>query len=234
MARFINTPGVGVWELGRRFNSHLSWWVGDFWYLDLEELEVPLISACPCSTTKVSLNMEVFSIQSGESFDLYNLLVKVVFSFKKLIHAPKIFSDCHFRHPSVSEGRWQGGWTRHSLGNNLHTVIVYPTALADDHFRCVVLLLYVRLYSWGEVPAGCMQVGKVSLKGTQLQLFPNMLPYKLPLFRNPLNYTICRIYTADIFAIYTYSLFFVGFPNVFQALSRAGWLGARSETGGRM
>ena len=40
MARFINTLGVGVWELGRRFNSHLSWWVGDFWYLDLEELEV--------------------------------------------------------------------------------------------------------------------------------------------------------------------------------------------------
>ena len=81
--------------------------------------------------------------------------------------------------------------------------------------------------SWGEVPVGCMQVGKMSLKGTQL--FPNMLPYKLPLFRNPLNYTICRIYTAGIFAIYTYSLFFVGFPNVFQALSRAGWLGTISR-----
>ena len=65
---------------------------------------------------------------------------------------------------------------------NFGGVIVYPTALADDHFRCVVLLLYVWLYSWGEVPVACMQVGKMSLKGTQLQLFPNMLPYKLPLF----------------------------------------------------
>ena len=64
----------------------------------------------------------------------------------------------------------------------------------------------------------------MSLKGTQLQLFPNMLPYKvLPLFRNTLNYTICRIYTADIVAIlYTPTpCFFVGFLNVFQALSRA-------------
>ena len=69
----------------------------------------------------------------------------------------------------------------------------------------------------------------MSLKGTQLQLFPNMLPYKvLPLFRNTLNYTICRIYTADIVAIlYTPTpCFFVGFLNVFQALSRARWLGA--------
>ena len=136
MARFINTPGVGVWELGRRFNSHLSWWVGDFWYLDLEELQVTvhynIICACPCSTTEVSLELfEVFEIQFGESFDLYNLIVKGVFSFKKLIHARKIFSDCHFRHPSVSEGRLQGAWTRHSLGNNLHTLPKFNVALVN-------------------------------------------------------------------------------------------------------
>ena len=136
MARFINTLGVGVWELGRRFNSHLSWWVGDFWYLDLEELEVHynIISACPCSNLvqpKYHWILKFYEIQFGESFDLYNLIVKGVFSFKKLIHARKIFSDCHFRHPSVSEGRLQGGWTRHSLGNNLHTLPKFNVALEN-------------------------------------------------------------------------------------------------------
>ena len=102
-------------------------------YLDLEELEVPLIGACPFKIQrKYPLNcLKFLKFQFGESFDLYNLIVKVVFSFKKLIHARKIFSDCHFCHPSLSEGRLQGGWTRHSLGNNLHTLPKFNVAFEN-------------------------------------------------------------------------------------------------------
>ena len=57
---------------------------------------------------------------------------------------------------------------------------------------------------------GCMQIGKMSLKGAQLQLFPKMLPHKLSLFGNPLIYIIyiffIKIYTQYIsIIVYLYS-----------------------------
>ena len=78
-------------------------------------MRVPLVQR------KYPLNcLKFLKFQFGESFDLYNLIVKGVFSFKKLIHDP-----------SVSEGRFQGGWTRHSLGNNLHTLPKFNVALVN-------------------------------------------------------------------------------------------------------
>ena len=54
---------------------------------------------------------------------------------------------------------------------------------------------------------GCMQIGKMSLKGAQLQLFPKMLPHKLSLFGNPLIYI--HIFYLNIYTVYIYNCTFI-------------------------